>query len=146
MAKTTKPQPGGLRLRKHADKSGDRTSHGGWPLAGVSIEGDPPNTCIVSTSLVTAGKTEGWLATEGDRVVTRPGGEPGNEWRIDKVHNFLHLDAVIFKTRDGDVRYQVIHQPDKYVEGDAPGEEVTDEHYAAGNTRVDHFYRLELEG
>jgi hypothetical protein len=58
----------------------------------------------------------------------------------------MHADAIILKTTDGDVRYRVTHQPDKYVDGGKDTDKVTTEHYEAGNTRVDHFFDLKLEG
>jgi hypothetical protein len=51
---------------------------------------------------------------------------------------------VVFHFLDGDVRYEVTHQPDKYAD---PGDDetpVTEKVYKAGKTRVDHFYGLKL--
>jgi hypothetical protein len=142
-----RPRPTGLQLRKHADKSagGDRPD-GGWPLAGVSIVGDVPASTMLTPAFVEVGKIEGWVETEGDRVVYRPAG-PAND-RMQSRHTFVHYDTVILKTLDGVVRFKVTHQPDKYADGDGASDrtKVTDDHYTAGRTRVDNFYRLELEG
>lgn len=113
------------------------------PLLGVRIVGDIPTECRVPSSWVTRGVREGWIALEGARVVHRPGGPAGDEWRV--THTFTHADAVVIKCLDGDVRYRVVHQPDKYADSDDPTESVTPEIYATGRTRVDHFYGLELE-
>jgi hypothetical protein len=137
-----------------------------WPLAGVQIgrtgpggrfEPKPPKRTRVGTGAVGAGRAEGWVTLENPRVVHRPGGPPGHQWRV--THTFEHGDAVVFHTTDGDVRYRIVHQPDKYVDSRSPEEKyrsvdgpegdddpVTEERYAAGETRVDHFYGLELEG
>jgi hypothetical protein len=84
---------------------------------------------------------------------------------------FHHYSALVLHLVDDDgagydLRYRVTHQPDKYADNSTPGEAtddrpqadriasgnthdddtpVTDELYAAGQTRVDHFYDLELE-
>lgn len=156
--------PSGLRIRKLADTSeGERivrfdpvtgekklvnpategTDHEPWPLAGIRIEGDAPERCVVPTSFVTAGVSEGWVELVGSKPVHRPGGAPGNEWSV--THTFVHAKSVVLKTADGDVRYRVVHQPDKYAtSGD--DDPVTDDVYEAGDTRVDWFYGLELEG
>lgn len=116
-----------------------------WPLAGLVFDHDePPKRTVVSTSFVNAGKQEGWLEVVNEQAVHRPGGPPENLWQ--KTHTFLHADAIVFKTVDGEVRYRVTHQPDKYVEGGPDSAKVTNEKYAAGETRVDHFYELALEG
>lgn len=173
-------RPVGLRITKLADRSsgsretrydpttGQKYLHnpatGGaepWPLAGVRIEGEdgPPPLVSLPTSLVDNGRAEGWIDVEGERVVHRPGGPPNDLWRV--THTFRQYDALVFKTVDGDVRYRVIHNPDKYAvtgtetvnedkgfyrEVIDPDAEVTDEVYAAGKTRVDWVYVVELEG
>lgn len=118
-----------------------------WPLAGVRIEGDAPVSCKVPTSWVARGIAEGWLEGVNERPVVRPAGPTQNVWNSSHTgqpHLFMHYDALILKCVDGDVRYEVTHQPDKYVDSDDPSESVTPEIYAAGNTRVDHFYELTL--
>lgn len=168
----------GLKIRKLADKTtGERVvrydpetgekklvnpatpgdDHEPWPLAGVVLEVAPEVT-TVSTTLVNQGRVEGWVSVEGERVVHRPGGPPVNVWAV--THTFVHADVIVFRDElVGDVRYRVVHQPDKYADyGEATYPDrvdafvadddtpVTDETYAAGATRVDHFYVIELEG
>jgi len=130
----------GLRIRKLADKTSDGPP---WPLAGVRLEGELPDECGVSTRFVAAGRVEGWIDVEGEQVVHRPGGPPEEPWRV--THTFVQADVIIFRFLDGDVRYRVTHQPDKYVDSDDDTEPVTDEVYAAGQTKVDFFYWLERE-
>lgn len=115
-----------------------------WPLAGVRIVGDPAPAGKLPARWVNRGVAEGWLSLVNPRPVHRPGGPDGNRWAT--THTFIHADAVVVHTTDGDVTYRVTHQPDKYVDGDDPAEPVTDEIYAAGGTRVDWFYGVELEG
>lgn len=147
----------GLRVRKLADRATpgqDGTSR--YALAGVAIEGDTPAETRVPTSWVLGAAREGWVELVNPRPVHRPGGPPGMEWAV--THTFVHADALVVKTVAGDVRYRVTHQPDKYADHAAAtypdrvapfdGDDetpVTDEVYAAGATRVDWFYDLELE-
>lgn len=135
-----------------------------WPLAGVEIVDEAPRYTRVPVSWVAKGRAEGWITLEGEEVVHRPGGPVENLWGT--THTFVHADALVIHTVDGDVRYEVVHQPDKYaddstVENDgkksenglvegtpntlSPDTKVTDEHYANGDTRIDWFYGLELE-
>lgn len=114
-----------------------------YPLAGVRIEGAPPADTTAGTSWVAEAIREGWLVGEGERVVHRPGGPA--EWPWAKTHTFVHFDALVVRTLDGDVRYRVTHQPDKYADPGDDDTPVTDDVYAAGATRVDHFYGLALE-
>lgn len=174
MAASAKP---GLRVRKLADRSeGERIErfdpvtgakklvnpatpgddHEPWPLLGLAIEGEPPAECRVPTSFVGAGMEEGWLTAINPRPAHRPGGPPTNPWKV--THTFLHADALVLHTVDGDVRYRVTRQPDKYAvvdymtgpyggriaitDDEAP---VTDEAYAAGDTDVSWFYDLQRE-
>ncbi len=109
-----------------------------WPSAGVAIEGDPPSETTASTGWVDAGVSEGWLEREGERVVHRPGGRPDKPWGT--THTFVHADAIVIKTVDGDVRYRVTGQPDKYHDGPAGTDAVGDP-----NAEVRHFYALALE-
>lgn len=171
--------PGMLIVRKLADKSAEALaahppdSPDKYPLLGVvtcDARGravDPPQAVRVNCGWVDKAVQEGWLELVNERHVARPGGPPGNKWRRDKIHNFIHCDEMVIKTPGGDedVRYKVVHQPDKYVDetdfsdlgpyevGTEPpahptaaedAVEVTDERYAAGHTRVDWFYDLEL--
>lgn len=141
----------GLRVRKLADKSvGSRVERfdpvtgekflvnpetgldEAWPLAGVAVEGDAPEVCELPTSWVALGVGEGWIVLEGERVQHQPGGPPGNPWKV--THTFVQADVIVLKCRDGDVRYVVSHQPDKYDDPTEPS-----------GQRVDWFYRVELE-
>lgn len=117
--------------------------HEPWPLAGVEVVGEPPKECRVPTTWVLMGRREGWIELEGEQVVHRPGGPPDEPWRV--THTFVQGDVLVLKCVDGDVRYRITRQPDKYVEGGKDTDEVTEEVYAAGETQVDWFYNLKLE-
>lgn len=155
----------GLTIRKRADKSTGRRDkawdwrtgqwklvnpdtpgddHEPWPLAGVEAVGDLPDECEVSTHFVARGISEGWIEGEDEEVVHRPGGPPDNQWAA--THTFPQYSALVFKFADGDVRYTVAHNPDKYVAEGTDATKVTSEVYAAGETRVDAFYRLNRKG
>lgn len=155
--------PRGLQIRKLADRSsGDRVArydpvtgakklvnpdtpgddHEPWPLLGIQLLDDPPlRSCRVSTGMVAQGQHEGWIEVEGGEMVHRPGGPASDPWRL--THSFRQADAIVFKTVDGDVRYEVVRNPDKFVAG-SDTDEVTDQIYAAGETVVDKFYDLRL--
>lgn len=131
--------------------------HEPWPLAGIQLL-EAPDYCELATSFVDAGAAEGWIELENARLVRRPAGPaetPTRAW-----HVFMHADAITFKTTDGEVRYKVVHQPDKYADDRRPDEKgyldpledvlgdeepVTKERYAAGETRVDWFYGVQKE-
>lgn len=172
----------GFRFRKLADKStGERVvrfdpvtgekklvnpatpgdTHEPWPLLGVVFEGDPPTEATIPTGMVVTGVSEGWIERVNPTHVMRPAGptqdvmESGHSGN---PHFFTHCDEMIFKMHDGDYRYRVVHQPDKYavtgknlvneekglyLEVIDPEMPVTPEIYALGETRVDNFYGLE---
>lgn len=133
----------GLRLHKVADKLKGDGGPGPWSLAGVRILGDPPSNPAPSTTVIDAGAREGWIVREGERPVVRPGGPRGNPWA--EQHTFVHADALVFKTLDGDVRYRVVGQPDKY----GPDGKPVDAYDAIDDLAacdVRWFYQLELEG
>lgn len=127
-----------------------------WPLLGVQLENKPQKTRVPVT-WVTRMMAEGHVELDGTSLVHRPGGPPTNPWQ--STHTFTHAKTLTIKTLDGDVVYNVIHQPDKYAcsekaalllpegaevpkyDSETP---VTPEIYNAGETRVDHFYDLEL--
>lgn len=153
----------GLTFRKHADKSEGRREvkydpgtgerklvnpdtegddHDSWPLAGVTLDEALP-TAEISTNLVAQAVAEGWAELEGESVVHRPGGPPNKQWAV--THTFLQADAIVFHLMDGDVRYKVAHQPDKYVESGTDSTKMTDQKYADGDSRVDYFYGLKLD-
>ena len=102
-----------------------------WPFLGVKIEGDTPEFCRVSTSWVNTGVKEGWIELTNPRPVHQPGGPPDDLWKV--THTFIQADYVTLKTVDGDVRFKVTAQPDKY-----------DDDTEASGKRVDWFYDLEL--
>lgn len=141
----------GLLLRRLADKTDPSTRDadlpgappGTWPSAGVVHRGEPPQTATVPTQVVERGVAEGWITTEGTRIVTRPGGPASDPWRKNDQlripHMFAHHDAMTI----AGVRYVVTHQPDKYAADGDDETPVTDEVYATGATRVDHFYGIE---
>jgi hypothetical protein len=145
---------GHLRIHILADKSDPASfaadlpgaPSGRWPRAGVVIDGEPPDTARLSTTLVKQGIEEGWIVGEGQKVVTRPAGPADDPWRVSTVaptpHIFHHFDALVV----AGVRYKVTHQPDKYAAEGDDTTTVTPAKYAAGATRVDHFYDLDLEG
>lgn len=134
--------PTGVERRLvNPDTPGDE--HEPWPLASVDVMGDPPDEHGVSTHLVAAGISEGWITGEGEEVVHRPGGPPDNRWAV--THTFVQYASLTFHFDSGDVTYKVTHQPDKYVAGGTDKTKVTDEIYAAGETRVDAFYWLKRQ-
>lgn len=122
--------------------------HEPWPLLGVRVEGEAPEETQVPTSWVDKGIAEGWIVAVGGRPVVRPAGPTQDVWissHTGTPHVFMHYDALVIKTVDGDVRYTVTRQPDKYViDGDEKAS-VTPDAYAAGETRVDWYYDLKLE-
>jgi len=141
MPKTERPR--GLRVRKLADTMSGIGPP--WPLAGIAVVGDWPVTAVVPMDWGQRAAGEGWLTFENPRWVVRPSGPKDNPW-VTLPHTLLHADALVLHTIDGDVRYRVVHQPDKYADPGGDDTPVTDEIYAAGATRVDWFYVAELEG
>jgi len=149
----------GLVLRKLADKSeGERVSAYDpatdmkylvnpatgepepWPLLGVRVEGDAPKHTKLSTNFVNLGVAEGWIEVENERMVHRPGGPAHDPWRV--THTFRQVDAIILKTLDGSVRYEVFGargQPDKYDENGNPTNRTGDP-----SAEVEWFYNLKL--
>lgn len=143
--------PRGLRIRKLADRSGGEQAKladlpgsppGTWPLAGIVIDGDPPEVAVIPMAWVRRGHEAGWLELENARVVQRPAGPADDPTR--DLHTFTHADTIIIHADGGDIRYRVTHQPDKY-HVDADDAEVTKQAYRAGDTRVDWFYIAQLE-
>lgn len=130
-----------------------------YPFAGLAIEGDAPQLTRLPTTFVNRGIQEGWIEVENQQVWYRPSGPAATSWST-PPHAFMHCDVIVLKTVDGDVRYRVTHQPDKYVDERTfephdretplvdPENDValvTDGHYAAGQTAVHWFYDVELE-
>lgn len=158
----------GLVIRKHADTRGQQRlvrfdpvtgekklvnpatpgeDHEPWPLLGITLE-KAPDLTTATTQLVAQGIAEGWLTAENQRPVVRPAGPTQDvlaSTHTGQPHLFVHCDRIVFHTLDGDIAYRVTHQPDKYAATGDDDTPVTPEVYAAGATRVDHFYRLTKE-
>lgn len=123
--------------------------HEPWPLAGVQFEGDIPFTTSVPTDYVDRAVREGWMERVNERAVVRPAGRTQTEWSSSQTgtpHTFIQCDEIIFKTVEGDFRFKVTLNPDKYAADLDPEQTVTSELYEAGKTRVVNFYRLERVG
>ena len=132
----------GLRLHKVAAESKYQGGPGPHPLAGIRIIGDPPHSPAPSTTVIDNGVREGWIIRENERPVTRPAGP--RHAPLANTHSFVHADAVVFHTLDGDVRYRVVGQPDKYGPDGEPVESY-DGIDDLGGCDVRWFYQLELE-
>lgn len=155
--------PQGFRVRKLADKSSgerikrfnpetgeayladpatwdanDPSTHVAtpWPSLGYVIEGELPNKTALNSGFVTKAVAEGFAELENRRVVHRPGGPEDDPWRV--THTFVQADAIILHLADGDVRYRVVENPDKYPDS----KNDFDEGFGG---EVKHFYLLELE-
>jgi hypothetical protein len=113
---------------------------------GIRLE-DAPQKTQIPTRYVDNAVAEGWMARYGERAVVRPAG-PTQDKLISTYsgtpHTFVHCDSIGISTVDADYMYKVVHQPDKYVGNGDLTDKVTPEIYEAGNTRVDHFYGVEL--
>jgi hypothetical protein len=148
--------PAGLRVRKLADtRDGERVTRYNqdtgekylmnpangaaepWPLLGVTIEneGGPPPLVRAPMSWVTRGVNEGWIRRVAEKIVERPGGNKEKPWRI--KHTFVQCDYIIIKAMDGDVRYRVIGQPDKYHNGPEATDAISDP-----NSEVRWYYDM----
>lgn len=110
--------------------------HEPWPLASVVIEGDTPARCVVSTSFVDRATAEGWATLKGDRLAHRPGGPPEDPWRV--THTFRQGDWFVLHTEDGDLKYRILENPDKW-----PETKISDDVGFGGE--VKWSYLLELE-
>ena len=115
-----------------------------WPATAIELIDGAPASAQTTLQWIRKRQAEGLVVVEGERPEHRPGGPPDDLWRV--THTFIHIDALVLKTTDGDVRYRVVRQPDKYVAGGADEDLVTPDIYAAGETDVAWFYLLELEG
>lgn len=105
------------------------------PFLGIQVEGETPETTTVGERWVAAGRSEGWLEVEGEEVIYRTSGPPENPYGP-PPHVFVHYTAIILKTVDGDVRYKVTENPDKWPE-EKEGE-------AGFGGEVRWYYTLEL--
>jgi hypothetical protein len=127
------------------------TDHEPWPSAGIQLE-VAPDEARIPTTTVDRGINEGWIEAENAEFLRRPAGPADNPTRA--WHYFMHCTGLTFKTVDGDVYYEVTHNPDKYANNSQVDERgqvvranehddetpVTDEMYRAGETSVDWFY------
>lgn len=108
------------------------------PLVGMKIEGEMPDTLVLSTSFIAKGKSEGWIEVEGGTRVHRSSGPKSDPWG-NPPHTFIHYDRITIKTVDGDFSFKVVEQPDKW-----PEEKGEDDDSGHGG-EVKWFYSLELE-
>lgn len=114
---------------------------------GIRLE-DAPEQTLIPTRYVDQAVAEGWMRRINERPVVRPAGPTQdilNSSFNGSPHLFIHCDTIIIYTVDGDYHYVVQHQPDKYVASGDDESIVSPEVYAAGDTRVDHFYAVELD-
>lgn len=103
---------------------------------GVVLEGDAPPLIRVSTKYVGAAD---WIELVGQRVVHKPAGPAEDPWR--GTHTFVQCDELVLHLKDGDVRYLVTRNPDKYdTETDLPSDNAGDP-----TTYVVHDYTAELQ-
>ena len=123
--------------------------HEPWPLAGVTIEGDPPLRTSAGTRWVDNAIRERWMRRIGETPVVRPGGPPDAPWATS--HTFIHADKLVIEDAErGDVVYYVTRNPDKYfTSGDNVGEPVAEYGYTADGelaaSEVSWHYELRLE-
>lgn len=83
------------------------------PFLGLRIEGRTPKRTRVGSSFVAKGISEGWIEGEGEALVVRTAGPRENPFGP-RPHAFRHFTYLTFKTVDGDVRYEVVENPDKW--------------------------------
>ena len=108
-----------------------------WPSLGVVVEGELPQKTALNTGFVNKAVSEGWAELEGKNVVHRPGGPEDDPWR--STHTFVQADSITFKFADGDVKYNVTQNPDKW-----PDSKNEDDEGFGGE--VNWFYVVELAG
>lgn len=112
------------------------------PLAGVTFADPSTGEPIDAPALIVVphhyADREDWIELVNPQPIHKPGGPADNPWR--QSHTFLHVDELVFHMVDGDYRYRVVHQPDKY--DDETGEPTDN----AGDptTHVDWFYLAKL--
>lgn len=102
------------------------------------VQVDPPETFTVPHDYV---DKHHWIEVVNPTAVVRAAGSAEKPYA--KTHTFPHAEALVLHMADGDYRYRVVRQPDKYF--DNGGAAVAD---VGGdpNTRVDWYYVVELEG
>jgi len=151
----------GLVIRKLADKTGEQRNvmfdsttgekklvnpatpgedHEPWPFAGIRIENEdgPPKKAMLTTSFVAQAISEGWIETTGEKPVFKPSGSKELPWNT-PPHVFIQYKTITIKTVDGDVKYNVTRNPDKYDKNGEPTEEAGDP-----DAEVIWYYDLEL--
>lgn len=113
-----------------------------YPIAGVhwcDVEGnevEPPDHIMVNHGWP---DRHDWVELEGTSVVHRPGGPEQAPWSV--THTFIHAKSILFHFKDGDVRYVVAHQPDKYTDEGIPQESIG----GKATDHVDWFYLANRE-
>lgn len=151
-----------LRIRKLADRTAPRevrfNSQTGQkflvdpatgkasprPFLGLEFVGKVPKRTRVSQTFVARGRSEGWIEVEDENIVQRSSGPPEDPVsNLNPPHIFTHLGAVVFKTVDGDVRYKVKRNPDKWPDRKEKSEVLADHGFGG---KVDHTYELVLDG
>jgi hypothetical protein len=85
-----------------------------WPSLGYVIEGELPKRTALNTGFVNRAVAEGWAELENRRVEHRPGGPEDDPWKV--THTFVQGDSITFHFADGDVKYNITKNPDKYPE------------------------------
>lgn len=164
MAKTTTEGRVGLNVRKLADYDAGTGSvlysdhltgePAKYPLKGVvftdpqgrstNLDGSPvaaPKLTRISTDYA---QREPWIELVNPTAVVRNGGSAQNPTA--KLHTFVQADEIVLHMIDGDYRYRVTHQPDKYEGAEHANDADHVASNAAGdpNTHVDWYYDVEL--
>lgn len=85
-----------------------------WPSLGVVVEGDLPQKTALNTGFVNKAVSEGWAELVNRSVVHRPGGPEDDPWRV--THTFVQAEEIVFHLADGDVKYRIVQNPDKFPE------------------------------
>lgn len=147
--------PVGLRVRKLAVDDGLERVQRFDPLTGEKFWASPStgeplpkqvkgvvlDTDVAPPAIRISQKFVGaadWIEQTHARVVHKPAGPAEDPWRA--THTFVHCDELVLHLLDGDVRYRVTRQPDKYdTETDEPSDLAGDP-----TTYVVHDYVAEL--
>ena len=107
-----------------------------WPLVGVVIEGEAPKKTALNTGFVNKAVADGWAELENRKIVHRPGGPEDDPWRV--THTFVQADSILFHFYDGDLKYNILSNPDKW-----PAQKNDFDEGFGGE--VNWFYVVELE-
>lgn len=144
--------PPGLGVMLLADDSPGATVHPQWDTGEPSARGyggaqfidrvtheavEAPPAFVVPHDYI---DRYPYFEVVGQTAVVRPAGPADKPYA--KTHTFPHAEAFILHMIDGDYRYRVTHQPDKY--DDETGEVA--ERAGDPTTHVDWFFVAELEG